>query len=330
MSGPAVDEVHEPVKISLQLPVDRVDQSADFATAAGIAHIAQRAEAQGYDAVYVTDHPAPDQRWLDGGGHHGLDPTVALTAAAMATTHIKVHTNVYVLTYRNPFLAAKALASLDVVSGGRVIAGVAAGYLKPEFAALGMPFDDRGARFEEALSMLPRIWSESELEAVGDGWNARSVSALPRPLQQPHPPLWIGGNSRAAMRRAVEFGNGWSPFPTPPGSEAYLRTDSISDVATLSARLTEFHQRCAESDRGERLTTCFVPWSQADYLASPKTCLSQLCDEIAQLDELGVDWVAVSCPGSSPKEVADEAARLADHLGSIGLWSRTESTHDSS
>lgn len=327
MSNPASVQYPQQVKISLQLPVDRVEESAEFATASGIAQIAQHAEVQGYDAVYVTDHPAPDQRWLDGGGHHGLDPTVALTAAAMVTTRIRLHTNVYVLTYRNPFLAAKALASLDAVSGGRVIAGVAAGYLKPEFAALGVPFDNRGTRFEEALSILPRIWAETEVAAVGSGWHARSVTALPRPHQRPHPPLWIGGNSRAAMRRAIEFGNGWSPFPTPPGSERYLRTDSIADVATLSARLDEFQQRCADSEHGEQLSTCFVPWSQADFLKNPHAHRNQFCNEIAELAELGVDWLAVSCPGLSPQEVTEEAERLAQDLDSIGLKSKTESTH---
>lgn len=303
-------------KVSLHLPVDRVDQCQTFGVATGITEIAQAAEAHGYDAIYVTDHPAPDQRWLDGGGHHGLDPIAALSAAAVVTSKIRLHTNVYVLPYRNPFLVAKSLASVDVISGGRLIAGVAAGYLKPEFLTLGRPFDQRGALLEEALQILPRIWSETSLGATGIDWHAHSVTALPHPTNS-RVPIWVGGNSRAAMRRAVEYGSGWSPFPTPVGSESYLRTDAIPDIATLVTKIEQFRERSAERGHVDELSVCFVPWSQLAYLQDPSGVRQQLCEEIFELVSVGVDWIAVSCPGGSPRAVIDESALLADALGQM-------------
>ncbi len=125
------------MRLSLGLETSRSDRPEEFVTAEAIAEMAKAAEAAGFDAVFVTDHPFPDDRWLDGGGHHALDPLVALAFAAAATSTIGLHTNLFVLAYRNPFLSAKGIATLDQLSNGRVILGVGAGYLEPEFAALG-------------------------------------------------------------------------------------------------------------------------------------------------------------------------------------------------
>src|SRR5437667_8890425 len=123
------------MRFSVSLPADRIDRAPEFVTQVAIADIAHAAEAAGFDACFVTDHPFPPHRWLYGGGHHALDPFVALSFAAAATSRLRLQTHILVLPYRNPFLVAKAVLSLDVLSGGRVILGVAAGYLKGEFAA---------------------------------------------------------------------------------------------------------------------------------------------------------------------------------------------------
>ncbi|MFN7150124.1 MAG: TIGR03619 family F420-dependent LLM class oxidoreductase [Microthrixaceae bacterium] len=302
-------------RISLGLPVDRVAAGPELVSGDAIADLASAWERLGYHAVYVTDHPAPDDRWLAGGGHHALEPTVALAAAAVATRRLLLHTNVYVLGYRNPFLAAKSLATLDVVSDGRLIIGVAAGYLRPEFEALGAEFEERGRRLDETLELLPRIWSEQGVQAEGDGWSARSVTALPQPMQRPHPPIWVGGNSVAAMRRAVRRAQGWSPFPTEAGVERALRTAAIGDLAALQARLTQAAELCEEVGRTEPLTTCFVPFSLPGYLADPVDGLAPMVDEIAQLSSMGIDWVALIVPGSTRSEVTEHASALAAALG---------------
>ncbi|MGZ4736890.1 MAG: LLM class flavin-dependent oxidoreductase, partial [Acidimicrobiia bacterium] len=129
------------MRFSVGLPVDHVDAEDQFVTGPAIAEMAAAAEAAGFDAAYVTDHPAADEQWLVGGGHHALEPLIGLAFAAASTSTLRLQTHVYVAAYRNPFLAAKGVATLDALSGGRVILGVAAGYLRPEFGALGVDFD---------------------------------------------------------------------------------------------------------------------------------------------------------------------------------------------
>jgi probable F420-dependent oxidoreductase len=302
-------------RISLGLPTERVLAGEELVSGAAVAELALHFEQCGFDALYVTDHPAPDQRWLDAGGHHSLEPTAALSAAATATRTILLHTNVYVLPYRNPFLAAKALATVDVLSAGRLIVGTAAGYLRPEFDALGVSFDDRGPRLEDALELLPRIWSGETVTADGAGWSARGATVLPRPVQRPHPPLWVGGNSVAAVRRAVRHAQGWSPFPTPAGSGRGLKTTEIADMATFRERLAGARQMCADAKRTEPLTICFAPFSTPAFLADPDRGLGPLIDEISELAEVGVDWVVMSVPGLTRAEVRDRASQLAEALG---------------
>lgn len=302
-------------RVSLGLPLERVDTGVELVSGPAVAELASSYERFGFHAAFVTDHPAPDDRWLAGGGHHALEPTVALAVAAAATSRLLLHTNVYVLGYRNPFLAAKALSSLDVLSGGRLVVGVAAGYLRPEFEALGADFDERGRRLDEALELLPRVWAEHGISVTGSGFAARSVTALPHPVQRPHPPIWVGGNSLAAMRRAVRYAQGWSPFPTPGDVSRAVRTASIGDLRDLSDRLTRLEELRLEAGRSERLTTCFVPFSLPGFLADPIGGRARLCAEVAELGELGVDWVALMVPGETRSEVQENAGALADELG---------------
>ena len=225
-----------------------------------------------------------------------------------------MHTNIYVLAYRNPFLAAKSLASLDVMSGGRLVLGVAAGYLRPEFRALGVDFDTRGELLDEALELLPRIWAEDGVAVEGSGYTSKGVSARPRPLQRPHPPIWVGGNTLSAMRRAVRYGQGWSPFPTPAGLESSARTAAITNLDDLTTRLDRLGELRAEMGREEPLTVCFAPFSGGDYQRDPESTLPAMVDEIRGLESVGVDWVTVGVPGLARSEILDRAAALAAAL----------------
>lgn len=302
-------------RISLVIPTDRVGSGSELVSGDAIVEIAGHWERLGFDAGYVTDHPAPDDRWLAGGGHHALEPTVALAVAGACTTRLRLHTHAYVLGYRNPFLAAKALASLDVLTGGRLILGVAAGYLRAEFEALGADFDGRGERLDTALRLLAEIWQGGTVTADEPGFAARSVTSLPRPQQQPQPPIWVGGNSRRAMRRAVELGEGWSPFPTAGGLERATRTASIADTGELTARIDEFRDLWAENGRGGRPTVCFSPFALPVYLQDPEGSLEMLTEQAAELYDMGVDWLALSVPGRSRSEVVERAEALAVALG---------------
>ena len=242
------------VAYSLELPTQRVDAQAEFVTAAAIGEIAREAEACGFAAVHVTDHPAPDAKWLDTGGHHALDPFVALSFAAASTTDIKLLTHVYIAAYRNPFLGAKSIQSLDVLSGGRLILGTAAGYLKPEFRALGIDFDNRGALLDEALDVLTKVLTGEDIAYQGTTFSARGVRLRPVPASAP--PIWMGGNSKPAIRRAVSRFQGWAPFNT-FGYAAGSRTAEISTLEDLEAAIGWAKVYADQIGRTEPLDICF-------------------------------------------------------------------------
>src|SRR5205807_7032298 len=189
----------------------------------------------GFDAVFVTDHPFPGNRWLETGGHHALDPFVALSFAAAATRELRLHLNLYIAAYRNPFLLAKTVATLDALSGGRVILGIGAGYLQPEFDALGMPFDDRNEATDEAIHAMRAAWTGESVTLDGARFRAAGNTMLPKPARAGGPPIWIGGNSQRAIRRAVELADGWSPFPNPAKSAARRHTPPLVTVDDLRA-----------------------------------------------------------------------------------------------
>nr|WP_253867125.1 TIGR03619 family F420-dependent LLM class oxidoreductase [Mycobacterium asiaticum] len=236
------------ISYSLELPTQRVEAVDEFVCAEAINDIAKAAEASGFAAVHVTDHPAPDAKWLDHGGHHALDPFVALAFAAAATTDVKLLTNVYIAAYRNPFLGAKSIQSLAVLSGGRLILGTAAGYLKPEFRALGVDFDNRGALLDEALDVLSKVLTGDDIAYEGTSFSARGVRL--RPLPQTPAPVWVGGNSKAAIRRAVARAQGWAPFNT-FGYATASRTAEISTIEELNAAISWARAVCGR-DRPHR------------------------------------------------------------------------------
>src|SRR5262245_1906597 len=145
--------------------------------------VAAAVERSGFDALSCSEHPVPGARWIAGGGHQTLDPFVALACAAGVTSRLRLLTHLAVAPYRNPFLLAKAAASVDRVSGGRFMLGIGAGYHKTEFDALGVDFDERNALFEEALDVLPLYWSGEALSHKGLHFDARQVIGRPRPIQ---------------------------------------------------------------------------------------------------------------------------------------------------
>ena len=292
------------MNVIVWLPTDRVDALDEFVSADAIFEMSRHVEAAGLDGVFVTDHPAPDDRWLAGGGHHALEPTVALSFAAAATKAIRLVTNIYVMAYRPPLLAAKTLATLDVLSNGRLTVGVAAGYLRPEFQALGADFEERGARLDEAIDTVTAAWTGETFSGGGPGWNARCTTILPRPAQTPRPPIWCGGNSRAAMTRAVVRADGWLPFATPPGMSAAVRTAEIASVDDLRRRIGLLDELCEQHGRDERPTICFTPMS-------PWSDSAQFSEEVAELSEIGVGWISVLVEASTRAEWLDAVSSLA-------------------
>jgi probable F420-dependent oxidoreductase len=299
------------VRFSIGLPTDRVELADEFVNGAAVMECAAGVERLGFDACFVTDHPAPDAKWLAAGGHHALEPTVALAFAAAATTRVQLQTHIMVLAYRNPLLSAKAVLSLDVLSGGRMILGVAAGYLKPEFAALGVDFDERNELTDEAIDVIRGVLTTSDPYAhEGKHFRSRGTTMQPRPAGRPCPPIWIGGNSRGAIRRAVERGDGWVPFPNPASAARAVRTPLLDSIDELARRL-DFMRAHAESiGRTAPLDVCFHPFSLTDHYDA-----DEVCEEVAQLTRLGVTWCVLSAPSARTKaEYLDRANRFADSV----------------
>jgi probable F420-dependent oxidoreductase len=141
-----------------------------------------------------------------------LDPAVALAFLAAHTERLRLATGIIILPQRNPVVLAKELASVDVLSRGRLVFGLGAGYLKPEFDAVGARFEDRGVRTDEAIDAIRALWCEEKPSFAGRSVRFAGVDAHPRPVQKPHPPIVVGGTSPAALRRAVARGNGWYGF----------------------------------------------------------------------------------------------------------------------
>ncbi len=178
--------------------------------------VARAAEAAGFDSLWAGEHvvlpdpQAPPSPMAPTDAI--LDPTIALTYAAAVTTHVRLGTGIIILPQRNPLVLAKELASLDVLSGGRLIFGIGVGYLEPEFRALGAPFADRGAVTDEYLAAMRAIWSEPKPTYQGRFVSFANVQAHPHPVQRPHPPVVVGGRTARAFHRAVQQGDGWYGF----------------------------------------------------------------------------------------------------------------------
>jgi probable F420-dependent oxidoreductase len=269
----------------------------DLVTAAGISRVATTAERAGFDGIGFTDHPAPSQRWLDGGGHDALDPFVAMAFAAAATERIRLIPNVVVLPYRNPFVVAKAGATLDLLSGGRFTLAVGAGYLKSEFAALGVDHAERNELFDEALDVLKAIWTGDDVTFEGRHFSARGVTAHPRPMSEPHPPIWIGGNSAQARQRVADRGDGWAPFPAPAIVAKTARTVALSTVDELAVALDDLRARLAAAGRApDAVDVCFACHAGGDPASDDFDADAHLAG-LDELAALGVTWVQVGLPG---------------------------------
>jgi probable F420-dependent oxidoreductase len=289
------------LRFTLELPTHRAEQADEFVTPDAITELTRAAAAAGFSSVFVTDHPAPDTRWLDGGGHHALDPFVALSFAAAADPDIKLFTNIYVAAYRNPFLGAKSVQSLDVLSRGRLILGVAAGYLRPEFAALGVDFDGRGALLDESLAVLDAVLAGGDVAWEGTNFRARGVRLLPLPPSGRRPPVWVGGNSKPAIRRAVRF-DGWAPFFTGGYAKA-SRTAAIDTVDELAQAIT--YVRSRRADPGAPVDICVSDAAIGD----PSNSVDEKLHRVRALQDAGVTWVGLGLAADSR---AATLQRIAD------------------
>jgi probable F420-dependent oxidoreductase len=201
------------VRFSCRCP--NTDYLGFEATPEGIIASAAKAEALGFDAIFVNDHIIVDGSPRSAPWVNCYDPLVALPYIAANTTRIGLGVSVLIVPYRNPIATAKMLATIDRMSGGRLVTGAGVGWNEAEFNALGVPFHERGARTSEYLRIWQACWAPGEVSFAGKFFAFSDMYVSPKPLQQPHPPIWIGGASDAALRRAARFAAVWQPTPLP-------------------------------------------------------------------------------------------------------------------
>jgi probable F420-dependent oxidoreductase len=293
------------VKFMIEYPI-RSDDGGEWLRPENMAEFARVAEAVGVDAIALTDHPAPSRKWLENGGHETLDPFAGLSYFAAVTSTVRLMTYLTVLPYRNPLVTAKAMTSVDVLSGGRATFVLGTGYLRSEFGALGVDFDERNDLFDEAAEVLLGIWSTDSFEYEGRHFTARGQTISPGPVQKPHPPLWLGGNAAKTRERVARWGQGWAPMRADAAFASVTRTAALADddslriaIADLARRLEVHGRALADID----LMVWSDPWAGSGTEA--------YLEEMASLAELGATWTTLRLDTSSH-------AALLDGLGAWG------------
>lgn len=202
-----------------------VDNPAD------VAHLGVRAEALGFDSVWVNHHVLNVGYVYDRLGERPYhDAIVMLTWLAAQTTKVELGTSVLVMPYLHPMVLAKQLATLDHLCGGRLVIGLGAGSLPEENAAMGVPYESRGTYCNEFVQVLKMLWTEDRASFAGEFFDFEGAISSPKPLQRPHPRIVIGGNRPPALRRAARYGDGWHPMNVSPDGVA-RRLATIHEAA---------------------------------------------------------------------------------------------------
>jgi probable F420-dependent oxidoreductase len=283
--------------------------------------LVDRAEALGFHSVVIADHVVFPVRiaskypyTLNGafpGGGDALEQLALTSFVAARTKTLRLITSVMILPHRHPVLAAKMLATIDVLSRGRLTVGVGVGWLREEFQALGAPdFDRRGAASDEILKIFKTLWTRSPAAFAGEFFRFDEVRCLPAPVQKPHPPIWIGGHSRAALRRAARYGDGWHPVGANP--VAMLGPAELRELIDALRRLTE-----AEGRDPATLTIAYkapiydVEVSDAGERRPFSGPPGQVLDDIATYARLGVHELIFDFRSDDLRESLERMERFA-------------------
>jgi probable F420-dependent oxidoreductase len=297
------------VKFTVPIPLGEI-APGEFQSKAAIAEMVQALEKAGVGACFVTDHPAPSAEWLHAHGHDALDPFTALAFVAAVSTTLMLQTNIVVLPYRNPFITAKAAATLQVLSEGRLILGVGGGYQKAEFDALGVDFHKRGALFDEGLEVMRAAWSGGAVVKQGGNFNA--VGNEPRPAPSPQPLVWIGGGSDKAIERAARWGDGWCPFFSAPTQSQINRDSAIQSVEQLGEKIAKLHE----------LRVSLGKTAPFDVSIGPKVRIKEhnrseadrFLEGAHELRKVGVTWIGAGIDHPSRAAYIDNLAWFGEEV----------------
>ncbi|NQW24605.1 MAG: LLM class F420-dependent oxidoreductase [SAR202 cluster bacterium] len=284
--------------------------------------VAQRAEDLGYDHVWVSDHIVLPQK-VDSFYPYAADgvptfrpnepyyePLAALNFIAGCTKRVRLGTHVLIIPYRNPVLTAKLLSTLDVLSGGRVILGAGVGWMEEEFQAMGLDtYKERGAVTDEYLQLYKELWTKDQPSFQGKYYQISDVGFDPKPVQKPHPPIWIGGHSGAAIRRAAKYGDGWMPIG--------LRPPAILEPEELAGKIARLRKLTVEAGRPEdAVALTFSTGIVFDDSAGSSRSLmhgrpEQIAADLRQYQDLGVSNFIVNFQGSSVSELQENMERFS-------------------
>jgi probable F420-dependent oxidoreductase len=239
--------------------------------------VAEAAESLGYSTAWVIDHLVLPAKVEGGYPFNPLDPFLepitVLGALALRTSRIKLGTAVLVLPYRHPVYTAKALATVDVLSGGRLVVGVGAGWMEPEFAALGIPIAERGSRTNETIDVLKALWTEEVPAYNGRHFQFSDIKFVPQPVQKPRPPILVGGITKGALQRVAYRADGWIALGKSPA-------DLVKPLETLRGLAAKAGRKPGE------LHSSMVPTSAPS--------LEQVIDDLPRYAELGVQHLYLS------------------------------------
>ena len=285
--------------------------------------LVERGEALGFHSTVIADHvvfpvaiaskyPYTVSGEFPGGGD-ALEQLTLMSFVAAKSTRLRLITSVMILPHRNPVLTAKMLATIDVLSKGRVTVGVGVGWLREEFAALGAAhFDRRGAVSDEYLRIFKTLWTECPASFTGEFYRFEELRFLPQPVQKPHPPIWVGGHSQAALRRAARLGDGWHPVGANPAVPL--------PAAELRAMLDQLYRMAeAEGRDPSKLTISYkapvYDVSQTQLRSGGERrpfsgSASQITDDIATYAHLGVSELVFDFRSESLSESLERMERF--------------------
>ncbi len=286
------------MKFTVTYPLASAGCGDEFMTPQALREFCRTAEEAGFDAIGFTDHPAPTHRWMMSGGHDAFEPFAALAYVAAITENVMLIPNIVVLPYRNPFLVAKSVATLDALSDGRFVLAAGVGYLKGEFRALGVDFDSRNQAFDQAIEVMRGVWTQDDFSYDGLGFTAFGQTVNPKPKGRI--PVWIGGNSRMARRRVAKYGDGWAPFAAPSVITKTARTASMNTYDDLRTKLDDLWRLVEAQDRDpSSIDVCYVAPSEGGNPASKHFNPDAYLRAINRLSALGVTWLNVPLPSTS-------------------------------
>ena len=323
------DNLEITMKFGLAIP-----NRGPMATAECIKEIAQTAEQLGYQYLAVPDHIVVPRKidpnypysetgefvWTSDGVTDCMEQFTLLAWLAAVTNTIRIMTSVAVIPHRNPLFMAKSIATTDVLSGGRVTIGCGAGWMHEEFDALNLPdFASRGKVTHEYIEAMKSAWMDPDPAYNGEFVKFKNVDTDPRPVQKPHPPIWIGGESMPALRRAVSLGDAWYPF----GSNPKFRMDKLE---TYSDRVSILRDLALKSGRDP--STIGLAYNCAFHSAEKQTNSDggrqiftgepeQRAEDIKSFEEIGVGTMFVNVSGKDKKTMLFRMQLSTDFLPSM-------------